>query len=144
MELKDVIINYRKENGLSQREFARRCGLSNSLISLLEMGINPQTGKKMSPDLVTYKKLATGMGTTVQAIFEKLDESERISLSFDDLERALDVGEEASKKIGEIRLLVRGLNKLSPEQIRQAREMMKVMFATYADYFDKKENDDET
>ena len=30
------------------------------------------------------------------------------------------------------------------EQVEQARNVMKIMFAKYADYFDKKENDDET
>ena len=46
-------------------------------------------------------------------------------------------------KNDDIRLLIRGLNKLSDEQIRQATEMMKIMFAKYADYFEK-EHDDET
>lgn len=42
-----------------------------------------------------------------------------------------------------IRLLINGLNKLSPEQVAQAKEMMKIMFAQYADYFEK-EKEDET
>ena len=40
----------------------------------------------------------------------------------------------------DVRLLIRGLNKLSPEQLEQATNMMKIMFAKYADYFEK-END---
>ena len=40
----------------------------------------------------------------------------------------------------DVRLLIRGLNKLSPDQLEQAKNMMKIMFAKYADYFDK-END---
>ena len=40
----------------------------------------------------------------------------------------------------DVRLLIRGLNKLSPEQLEQATNMMKVMFTKYADYFTK-END---
>ena len=43
----------------------------------------------------------------------------------------------------DVRLLIRGLNKLSPEQLEQATNMMKIMFAKYAYYFDK-ENNDET
>ena len=44
----------------------------------------------------------------------------------------------------DIRLLIRGLNKLSPEQIDQAKAMFKVMFAPqYAELFTK-ENDDDT
>ena len=80
MELKDVLIQYRKENNLSQREFAKKCGLSNSLISILEMGENPQTGKKPSPSIETYKCLASGMGTTVHELFEKLGDSEMVNL----------------------------------------------------------------
>lgn len=41
----------------------------------------------------------------------------------------------------DVRLLIRGLNKLSPEQLEQATNMMKIMFAKYADYFDKENND---
>ena len=81
MELKDSISEYRRDNGISQREFARRSGLSNSLISILEMGTNPQTGKKMAPDLQTYKKLAAAMGTTVQALFERIGDSESVNIS---------------------------------------------------------------
>lgn len=72
MTLSDLLKKYREENDLSQREFARRCGLSNSLISILEMGVNPQTGKKMDPDLRTYRRLAEGMGMTVQQLFDLL------------------------------------------------------------------------
>ena len=44
-------------------------------------------------------------------------------------------------KNDDVRLLIRGLNKLSPEQLEQATNMMKIMFTKYADYFEK-ENDD--
>ena len=50
---------------------------------------------------------------------------------------------EDQPKNDDIRLLIRGLNKLSDEQIQQAKDMMKIMFSKYADYFEK-ENDDET
>lgn len=42
----------------------------------------------------------------------------------------------------DVRLLIRGLNKLSPEQLEQATNMMKIMFAKYADYFEMENNDD--
>ena len=48
-------------------------------------------------------------------------------------------------KNDEIRLLIRGFNKLSPEQVQQAKNVMKAMFAQYADYFEsEKENDNDT
>lgn len=43
----------------------------------------------------------------------------------------------------DVRLLIRGLNKLSPEQLEQATNMMKIMFAKYADYFDKEKTDND-
>lgn len=81
MELKDLLTNYRYQNRISQREFARRCNLSNSLISILEMGKNPQTGKKPTPDIDTYKKIASGMGITVHKLFQMIGDSEMVDLN---------------------------------------------------------------
>jgi transcriptional regulator with XRE-family HTH domain len=124
MELREVLKKFREENGLSQREFAKRCELSNSLISILEMGVNPQTGKKASPDLITYKKLAYGMGITVQSLFEMLDETERIALSISDFEPDLD----EKPKNNDVRLLLQEMNRMTPEQIEQVKGMFMVMF----------------
>ena len=46
---------------------------------------------------------------------------------------------EEKPKNDDIRLLIRGLNKLSPEQIERAKEMMKLMFDKY---FDEESNDE--
>ena len=72
MKLGELISQYRISNNISQREFARRCGLSNSLISLIEKGVNPQTGKTMAQDLETYSRIAYAMGISVQELFEQL------------------------------------------------------------------------
>lgn len=73
MKLRDLLKQYREENNLSQRDFARKCSLSHGTISLIERETNPQTGKEISQEMETYKKLADGMGITVQELFEKLD-----------------------------------------------------------------------
>ena len=83
MRLEELIKKYREDNDISQREFARRCGLSNSLISIFEMGKNPQTGKRISPDLETYRKLANGMGMSVQKLFEQLGSGALVSVKHD-------------------------------------------------------------
>ena len=80
MKLSDLLKKYREENKISQREFARRCDLSNSLISIIEMGKNPQTGKEISPDLETYQKLALGMRISMQELFEKLGSDATVQL----------------------------------------------------------------
>lgn len=51
--------------------------------------------------------------------------------------------EPVTPKNEDIRLLIRGFNKLSQEQIEQAKAMFKVMFAPqFADLFTKGENND--
>ena len=142
MDIKDIILNYRQENKISQREFARRCALSNSLISLLEMGENPQTGKKISPDLITYRKLANGMGISVQALFEKLDLSEPVSMSFGDAQEIMDTG---SPKTTEARILANGIDKLPKEQREKALAVFRLMFEPqFAELFTKGKEEDDT
>ena len=75
MKLSEFVVDYREKNNISQRELARRCGVSHGLISLIEKGTNPQTGKEMAQDLDTFKKLADGMGISLQYLFEKVGDS---------------------------------------------------------------------
>ena len=81
MDLKDILIKYREENKISQRELARRCGLSNAQISILEYGKNKQTGRKPIPDLVTLNKLADGMGISTSSLYEMIGDSEYVGLN---------------------------------------------------------------
>ena len=81
MKLSAIIADYRDRMQISQREFARRCDLSNSYISFLEKETNPKTGRPMVPTLVQYKKIATGMNMTVQQLFEMLDDDAPVDLN---------------------------------------------------------------
>ena len=81
MKLSTIISEYRDRMQISQREFARRCDLSNSYISFLEKETNPKTGKPMAPTLVQYKKLADGMNMSVQQLFEILDNDAPVGLN---------------------------------------------------------------
>ena len=81
MDLKDILIQYREENRISQRELARRCGLSNAQISILEYGKNKQTGRKPTPDIITLKKLSDGMGMQLQALLDMIGDSEFVGLN---------------------------------------------------------------
>lgn len=74
MKLGDLIRSYRDTHGLSQRQFANQCDLSNGYISILEKGINPSTGKPVTPTLPQMKKLADGMAITLSELFEKVDD----------------------------------------------------------------------
>jgi transcriptional regulator with XRE-family HTH domain len=74
MTLKELIIRYREENGLSQRQFATACGLSNGYISMIEREANPKTGEKITPTLQALQKLATGMNTSLSELLALVDD----------------------------------------------------------------------
>lgn len=74
MKLGDLIREYRESHDLSQRQFAILCDLSNGYISILEKGINPSTGKPVTPTLPQLKKLADGMNMTLTELFDKVDD----------------------------------------------------------------------
>ena len=74
MKLGELIKSYRDEHDLSQRQFANQCGLSNGYISILEKGMNPNTGKPVTPTIPQLKKLADGMGITMSAMLEQVED----------------------------------------------------------------------
>jgi transcriptional regulator with XRE-family HTH domain len=81
MKLSEVLINYRTRMGISQRQLSRQCGLSNSYISFIENEMNPKTGKPIKPTMDQYKNLATGMGMTVQQLWDILDDDSPVHFS---------------------------------------------------------------
>jgi transcriptional regulator with XRE-family HTH domain len=74
MTLSELMIKYRKEHGMSQRQFAIRCGVSNGYISMLERNINPSTGEAAVPSLPMLRKIAAGMGISLDNLFAKVDD----------------------------------------------------------------------
>lgn len=74
MTLKELIVRYRKEHNLSQRQFAAACDLSNGYISMIEREVNPQTGEKIVPTLIALKKLATGMHISLADLLVQVDD----------------------------------------------------------------------
>lgn len=74
MKLGDLIREYRLEHDCSQRQLAIACGLSNGYISILEKGINPNTGRPVTPTIPQLKKLSSGMGMTLMELLDKVDD----------------------------------------------------------------------
>lgn len=134
MKLSELIIDYRRRMNISQREFSRKCDLSNTYISFLEKEKNPKTGRPMIPTLEQYQKIATGMGLTVQQLFEQLDEDSPVDL------RA-QAPAPVQPKNDDVRLLVGWLNKLTPEQVEQTKNVFRAMFANHPELFDKGDDD---
>ena len=132
MKLSAVLTDYRDRLQISQRELARRCGLSNSYISFLENEYNPKTGKPIIPSIEQYQKIAAGMDMTVQQLFEQLDEDSPVLLHADPPD-PLDV-----PVTPEARILARGVDSLPPEERHQLLEMARLMFKNTFDREEQK------
>ena len=109
---------------ISQREFSRNCDLSNTYISFIENEKNPKTGRPVVPTLEQYKKLATGMGISVQRLFELLDDDAPVDLGGAPAE----ISESDLPENNDFRLFVRDSSKLSPDQFRMARNLLRAAF----------------
>lgn len=84
MNLSEFLKTYRRENGLSQRQLAKMVGISHAYISLLEKNRNPATGLPLSPTVDNLKRIATGLGMTLQELLEMVDVNVDISESMPD------------------------------------------------------------
>lgn len=67
MKIGDLVLKYRDEHGMSQKDFARKCGLSSAIIVFLERGYR-DNGKPYLPKFDTIKKIANGMGITAEEL----------------------------------------------------------------------------
>ena len=76
MTIGEIVKLYREEHGLSQRQFAERCGdITNGYISMLEQGKNPSTGKPLVPSIEKVASLARAMGMSLHQLVDKADDS---------------------------------------------------------------------
>lgn len=75
MRIGEIIAAYCKDHGLSYRQFALQCGVTNGYISMIVNGANPKTGRPLNPTIETYGKLAAGMGMTTNELFEVMDDA---------------------------------------------------------------------
>lgn len=81
MFLGDIILKYRKDNQLSQREFAKKCGLSHTYIAALEKNIDIRSGKPITPTLDAFKSICIGMNIGTQELLNVLDEGQEFTIT---------------------------------------------------------------
>ena len=144
MKLSDLIIEYRARMNISQREFSRKCDLSNTYISFIEKEKNPKTGRPVVPTLEQYKKIADGMGISVQRLFELLDKDAPVDMGPSPADGSFDASSilDGIPHTEEARILAKGIDQLPKEQREQALSVIRAMFVKYADYFEKENADD--
>ena len=82
MTLGDIIKEYRLKTGCSMDEFARRCHVSKSYISILENNRNPSTNKPAIPSIKIIKAAADAMGEDFDSVFAKLDPKAKVDVTF--------------------------------------------------------------
>jgi transcriptional regulator with XRE-family HTH domain len=73
MKIGTFIKRKRKEMNLSLRGFADKCAISHTYLSSLEKGIDPRSGKEISPTLETVQKIAIGTNTPLTELLSIID-----------------------------------------------------------------------
>lgn len=91
MFLGEIIKRYRKENNLSLRAFASKCGLSYTYISMLEKNIDYRTGKPIAPTLDSVKYISNAMNIPIDDLLKMLDDEQEFKLNEDVLPNNLNV-----------------------------------------------------
>ena len=81
MFLGDLIKKYRDEHGISQRDFAKKSGLSYTYISALEKNKDYRTGKPISPTLETVKCVARGLNISIDDVLKILDDNQEFIIN---------------------------------------------------------------
>ena len=67
MKIGELVLKYRDEHSMSQKDFAKKCGLSSAIIVFLERGYR-DNGRPYLPKFDTIKKIANGMGITAEEL----------------------------------------------------------------------------
>lgn len=127
MKLGEVIKQYRLKNDLSQRQFAKMCGISNGYISMLEEGKHPKTGEAIVPSLAMFKKLSATMGITVNELMSQADESD-VALNLQLFAAPTVEIKTSDLTEGEI-ALIKVLDKLTDDEQRQVIEFAEFLIS---------------
>lgn len=120
-----AILARRKQLGLTQEELAERVGTTKQVVSKYENG-------QRSPKVIMANAFAAALETTLDELLD-VEKVEPVLMQS---------AEEEYAKNQDIRILVKQLNSLSPEQLQQAKNVFRAMFAiTNPELFEGDDND---
>lgn len=144
MTIGEIVKLYREEHGLSQRQFAERCGdITNGYISMLEQGKNPSTGKPIVPSIEKVASLARAMGLTLHQLVDMADDSP-VSTGAAEKLRQLSDQLTAPSRSPEWRVLSEGLGNLEKKNKAAFQATYNYLTAMYPDIFTERTDDDDT
>ena len=135
MKIGEWLKTYRDQHGLSMQALADLCGFSKAYINVLEKGVNPKTGKSMSPTMQTFQKIARATKTDVDTLLKILDGDQPITLNSPDDLPALNARDEREitrmmDKMKETLMQEEGLmfdgQPASPESIQSILDAMQI------------------
>lgn len=81
MYLGKLISNFRQEKNMSMDEFAKLANLSKPYISMLEKNKNSRNGKPIVPSVMTLKKVSKVLNISFDDLIKMLDSGQEIALS---------------------------------------------------------------
>lgn len=135
MKIGEWLKTYRDQHGLSMQALADLCGFSKAYINVLEKGVNPKTGKSISPTMQTFEKIARATKTDVDTLLKILDGDQPITLNSPDDLPALNARDEREitrmmDKMKETLMQEEGLmfdgQPASPESIQSILDAMQI------------------
>lgn len=142
MTIGEIVKLYREEHGLSQRQFAERCGdITNGYVSMIEQGKNPSTGKPIVPSIEKVASLARAMGLTLHQLLDMSDDSP-VTIS----EKLHSIGDQltAPSRSPEWRVLSEGLGNLEKKNKAAFLATYNYLTAMYPDIFTERTDDDDS
>lgn len=74
MRIGEIIDKYLKEHEMSQRQFAKKCGMSNGYISMLISNSGSHSDKPITPTLTSLYAIARGLCMTLDQLIEASDD----------------------------------------------------------------------
>ena len=81
MKLGEWLKMYRARHNMTMQDLANACGFSKAYIGMLEKGVNPTTGKPVSPTIQTLDKIAKGTGQDLDSLLKNLDGDQPVTIT---------------------------------------------------------------
>ena len=146
MTIGEIIRVYRKEHGLSQRQFANLCGdVSNGYISMIEHGKNPVNGKPIILSVEKVAMFARAMGMSMNQLVEMADDMPiDIGGSMNDKNQPTGNKSPAPVRSSEWRMLSEGLAQLELRNQAAFKATTAFLTTMYPDIFTERTDDDDT